>query len=587
MSQGIDQDAPEALVTMSRQSAVTFNPSVNPENFSDPFSDSSTTAFFSGGDKRLLLDEVIHLCQFGNNLVAVLGDEGVGRTTFLSQARYELAETAFCCFINGSVMMSAEDIFTQIISQLELPVGPSSSAGEMIATLRHSMAEGNLHRVVIIIDDAHHLNDQILSALVSLLQGHQGNHLHILVGGDKSIAQRFDQFEMVDVLVYDVTLNPLSEEEVREYLDFKLSASGYQSASHLSDSQIKSLWAETQGYPAAVNRAAQTLLFQQDFGADDEVRPTGLPLLHMSLLVLLLAALIMALFYVGGGDEADTQEALPEVKVLSQQGDGQPEAAVVAIEPAQNAQQESNTVEQAAPSSEESAPSISGGQGQQTPAVPQAPGDNVVDNRSSSSKEQSQAVSNSVEESSSPTKESSAVAESNAPSNSSEPPAVSAPSTSPALAPVTTVTAEQAKKTLQEELKKEAVSLGNNNASAPKPVSPSSQSLPSSQSSTNFTVDEEVVLNWPDQAFTLQVMAAAQEQGLKQFISRQPNKDSLRLVTVSRDNKPWYVVLVGVYDNGNLARQTIQSLPQAQVNAGPWPRKIGDIKQQIMSFRGK
>ena len=61
-------------------------------------------------------------------------------------------------------------------------------------------------------------------------------------------------------------------------------------------------------------------------------------------------------------------------------------------------------------------------------------------------------------------------------------------------------------------------------------------------------------------------------------MAKQANKNDLRLVALNRNNKPWYVVVVGIYDNGSIARQSIQSLPQPQVNAGPWPRKISDLK---------
>ncbi|MGH1484897.1 MAG: AAA family ATPase [Cellvibrionaceae bacterium] len=558
MSQDIDQNAPEAPVSMSRQSVVTQDTSVNAENYSDPFSDSSSAAFFGGADRRMLLDEVIHLCQFGNNLVAALGDEGVGKTTFLSQARYELAETAFCCFISGSVMTSAEDIFKQIISQLELPVAASSSAGEMIATLRHSMAEGNLHRVVIIIDDAHHLNDQILSALVSLLQGHQGQHLHILVGGDKSLAQRLDQFEMVDVLVYDITLNPLSVDDVRDYLDFKLSTSGYQDSSQLSDGQVSTMWSETGGYPAAVNRSAQNLLFQQDFGGDQEERPTGLPIMHMSLLVVLLAALIMALFYMGGGDEP-VVEAQPEVTVLPQEP-APPESQISTetlandspVVPAQvvespKPEESVNTVE----------PIATEAVSQQLPSPVLAEAPPVK-----------------------PITEKVPLAQASEP----EPEVIN-----PKAPLVASDDVDKAKQSLQEELKKEAELLKakegeSQQKSAEVAAAPKSSVVKAPQ---GLTSDEQQVLGWPDNEYTLQVMAAAQEKGLRDFIAKQPNKEALRLVTVERNNQPWYVVLVGVYDDGNLARQTIQSLPQSQVNAGPWPRKVSDIKQQIRAFKGR
>ena len=57
-------------------------------------SHSEPIPFFMGGDRRSVLDEVVHLCQFSQHLVAVLGEAGVGKTAFAYQAIVELHETA-------------------------------------------------------------------------------------------------------------------------------------------------------------------------------------------------------------------------------------------------------------------------------------------------------------------------------------------------------------------------------------------------------------------------------------------------------------------------------------------------------------
>ena len=92
-------------------------------------------------------------------------------------------------------------------------------------------------------------------------------------------------------------------------------------------------------------------------------------------------------------------------------------------------------------------------------------------------------------------------------------------------------------------------------------------------------------MQWPDASYTLQLIGAVQDASLIAYIDAQPNASSLLLVSLTRNNKPWYVVVVGVYKSVQLARQAIQDLPQNQVNAGPWPKKISDLKQDMRSFR--
>jgi len=550
----------------------------------DPFSSSMNHVFFSGADRRILLDEVIHLCQFGNNLVAAIGDDGVGKTAFLNQARFELSETAFCCLLNGNESMTPEDIFSQLISQLELPVSSVSTAGEMIATLRHAMAEGNMHRVVVIIDDAHLLQDTILSALISLLQGHQGQHLHILMSGKKSLVDRLDNFDMVDVLVYDVTLNPFTLQDTKEYLDYKLTAAGYPSEKLLDESQVESIWKESGGYPTQINRVADRHIFQQDFDiAEEGPSASGLPLVHMALLVVLLAGLILALIYMGNdGEDASVGKLDAQANVDVPTGlNLEPEKVIEngsVSSPSAEADESSNLLEGVSKQQGPELASIGGAEPEQNKAeIPSLKNENQL------------SIVKSTEEVN--------------PTNIAIP---SLPQSSKSVL----------QEALKQELKKEAELLsvdqselkgnggslpgategsllntakGSLSSTAKGSLSNTAGASKSSEVKELFSLseDEGWLLSLNDSGYVLQVIAAGQRQSVKKFIDSQPNKGGLRLIRVGRDGKPWYIVVTGNYTDRVSARKAIQSLPQDQVNGGPWPRKVLDLKQEIKAFRTK
>jgi septal ring-binding cell division protein DamX len=128
---------------------------------------------------------------------------------------------------------------------------------------------------------------------------------------------------------------------------------------------------------------------------------------------------------------------------------------------------------------------------------------------------------------------------------------------------------------LKKELEREAELLTLNERAA---------SAPAQQDANNdgaLSANEQAVMQWADTSFTLQLIGAGQKAGLVKFIAAQPNASSLLLVSLTRNSKPWYVVVTGVYENTKLARQAIQSLPQNQVNGGPWPKKVSDLKQDM------
>jgi DamX protein len=523
------------------------------ENLADLFADKVETDFFATSNLYAQLDEVIHLCQFGGNVVSLLGNKGVGKSAFLAEVRRELAETSYCCMIDSALMMTAEDVFRQIISQLELPVAPSSNTGEMLVGLRKSMSDSSLNRVVIIIDDADFLNEPILSALISLFQAAHGGQFHLLLSGDKTLIERLDALEIVDVLIYDIHLNPFSLEEVKDYVDFKLGLVGKNVEDYFKQGEIDSIYKESKGFPFIINKAVQKHLYRienvDELGPLDDERKSGLPLLHMGLLIVLLAGLIMTLIYMGDDGLADNK--LETTTILQQPIliEAKPDAIDEAINKL-NAERNVDSTQQA-PSNTSNAAIV-----ERNVATPtQVP---VIETTVAQS---ALAKVNAIDP---------AILANTQPNAGVTPEAqVIEPSD------VNQVLASDLKKELEREA--ELLTLNERSASA--------SAQPSANNNGALSANEQAVMQWADTSFTLQLIGAGQKASLVKFIAAQPNASSLLLVSLTRNSKPWYVVVTGVYENTELARQAIQSLPQNQVNDGPWPKKVSDLKQDMQSFR--
>ena len=537
------------------------------ESLADPFEDRVETAFFATSNLNVQLDEVIHLCQFGGNVVTLLGHKGVGKTTFFAEARKELSETSFCCMIDSALVMTAEDVFKQIISQLELPVTPSSNTGEMLVALRKSMSDSSLPRVVVIIDDADFLNESILSALLSLFQGVQGGQFHLLLSGDKNLIERLDELEIIDVLIYDIHLNPFSLEETKDYIDFKLSLADRSSEDYFKQGELDSIYKESKGFPFLINKAAQKLLHRiesiDDLGPIDVDRKTGLPLLHMGLLIALLAGLMMVLIYMG--DDEPLSESSMTNTILEQPVpiEAKPDAIDLAINKL-NAEHKADLTQKV----ELSASSNDSKLVEQNTALrPQGLGvDDSAANKKSTT-QSSEAIIDAGQVKVTNTQGIAVVQKS------------------------TIVDASRFDQSLnsefKEELEREAKALASNKLSEPDQTKKNSKDANNEKAIGQFTANEQAVLKWTDTSFTLQLIGAEQQASLHKFIDAQPNASQLLLVSLLRNGKPWHVVVTGVYDNTELARRAIQALPQNQVNGGPWPKKISDLKRDMQSFRRK
>lgn len=85
--------------------------------------------------------------------------------------------------------------------------------------------------------------------------------------------------------------------------------------------------------------------------------------------------------------------------------------------------------------------------------------------------------------------------------------------------------------------------------------------------------------------YTLQVVATSKKSSLEAYISRQSNKGSLYMYRGKREGKSWYVVVQGVYSSRDSALIGRHSLPKEQAKAGPWPRILSSIQEEIEAFR--
>ncbi len=371
--------------------------------------------------------------------------------------------------------------------------------------------------------------------------------------GDSSLLARLDQLEKGEVLAYDIPLCPFTVDELSDYLSFKLSVVGYQGAELFDYDVVENIWRDTRGIPASVNQIAAGLLLNKALNKDDE-RRLGLPMVYMGLLVLLLAALIMAIFYVGDSPESSNDELVSSDPIAAP------------LESVSEVDQESPSIADTVLPVDQAEP---------------------------------------VDESVPPTKE---VSDSDALSQvgeAAESPVLIEGGESLVGSLDSDAAAKIAVDSVADEAKLAIPPLENEVISSQSAVNSSAPALGDSESSASLsgdvplssespvqekvaallTTDEQAVMFWPEEAYTLQVMAAGQLVGVEAFVAKQENRNLLRIVRLSRNGSPWYTVVVGIYDDIPLARQAIAGLPDAQKRAKPWPRKIGDLQRSIEDFR--
>lgn len=508
--------------------------------------------FFMGGDRRSVLDEITHLCQFSHNLVAVLGESGVGKTALAYQAAIELSNNADCCVMESSILNSTENMLLLLAQHIGVFVPDDANIDTIIGVLNEYQPSGLHQHVVLVIDEAHHLDQDALAAFIQLLQKPAPNYFHVLLLGNSTLLMQLDGLAKGGVLVYDIPLCPFSESELEHYLSFKLAQVGYQGAELFGYDSVQHIWRETKGIPARVHQVARNKLLGSNFNHDDEPR-LGLPIGYMAIVVILLAALILAVFYIDDtdtpSDQAPSDSSSVSLEASSQAGETKDKSVLI------QSDSESDSLQN----------------------------DSVQDSTTLNLDQTQNAVSSS--ETSLPVMDAGAETSSFAVIDDTEVisaivPKVEQPKTTEPVNDESdnTVDAQTAPSISVPPVVKPPVTAQPPKSIPVKPVSPLPRSL---------TSNESAVMSWPASGYTLQVMAAAQLASVNRFVNSQPNRALLRVVTLRRNSAPWHVVFAGVYETREEALASIRELPDSQKKAQPWPRRISDIQGKISEFRRK
>jgi DamX protein len=559
-----DTLAPSSDVTPSLPFEDNFhNLNISSIDYSDP-SACPDVPFFMGGDRRSVLDELEHLCQFSHSLVAVLGDPGVGKTALAYQAAVELSGAAECCVMEASAFNSTENMLLILAQQLGIFIPEGSDIDVMVVAINQYQPVGSGQDVVVIVDAAHHLHYSALEVFVQLLQKPMPNYFHVLLVGDHTLQIQLDKLDKQSVLVYDIPLRSFNEDEVGHYIAFKLAQADYQGAELFNPDSVRQLWQKTNGVAAQINEDARKILLLEN-GMDHEERHLGLPIGYMAVVVLLLAALILAIFYI---DDTSVSAVEPSDPSLIIQGNASKPSKSIS-----NEQSLSGNVLQTEDNLSEQDVSLAEAVETKQEAVTQDASNTPVESDSdflvvdAPSLEKSSLVDSSEGETPEIVVE--VVADTvNKAETKTE--AKAEVKTEDLIVPVN----NSPKKQVQEKAKvevKESVS--------PPPVSPPSY--------VQATDGELAIMSWPADNYTLQVMAAGQLSSINEFVKSQSNRDLLRVITLRRNGALWYVVFSGVYESREEARLAISSLPELQKNTRPWPRQILEIQQKISDFRRK
>lgn len=236
----------------------------------EPFSTSPDPEFlYLAKDHEAVLVNTLIELRLRRGLSVILGDVGTGKTSLSRKLIQELRERDDFIF-----HMVLDPSFEDELSFLDYLARNFELAKDGLNTAiayREAFEKYLFHKgviedktVVLIIDEAQKLTEKSLEMLRVFLnyETNEFKLIQIVLLGQIELHSRIMAIpNFFDRISFKYTLNPLSQQETREMIEFRIKQAGYNSNMHLFlDEAITEIYRATQGYPRRITMLCHRLL---------------------------------------------------------------------------------------------------------------------------------------------------------------------------------------------------------------------------------------------------------------------------------------------------------------------------------------
>ncbi len=226
----------------------------------------NTDFFFGGGNRGPILEALIYAVSNGEGIIKVSGEVGSGKTMLCNMLMERLQENVEIVYLaNPSV--SPDEILHAIAYELQLGIERQATRLEVMQAFQEHLlkrhAEGK--RVVVFVEESQGMPIATLEEirLLSNLETRNDKLLQIVLFGQPELDDNLRQpniRQLRERITHSFGLAPLTVNEVREYLMFRLRAAGYRGPDLFSGKIVNMIARASGGLTRRINLIADKAL---------------------------------------------------------------------------------------------------------------------------------------------------------------------------------------------------------------------------------------------------------------------------------------------------------------------------------------
>jgi len=224
-----------------------------------------TDFFFDGADRGTTLEALLYATLHEEGIVKVVGEVGSGKTMLCRMLMEKLPTHVETVYL-ANPSYRPEEILAAVAEELGVEFSRDRVTGALHA-LQERLIEsyGRGRRTVVLIDEAHAMPEETLEQvrLLSNLETSRHKLLQIVLFGQPELDEvlALDSMRQLrDRITHSFRMRPLTEAEVRTYLDFRMRAAGYRGPEVFSPQGVSRIARASGGLTRRVNILADKSL---------------------------------------------------------------------------------------------------------------------------------------------------------------------------------------------------------------------------------------------------------------------------------------------------------------------------------------